>query len=162
MEVIHMAKASAWRLFSATMLLARRMVEYYEQELKPFGLGVTDLRLLLAIQERPGVSQTVLAAEVALSQVVVSVRLQRLEAMALIERPHVGRRNVSVTLTSKGERLLHEVMDSLSDTPLLGFARHCPTGIYKRILKLLNHALDSVHLPKPRSDLGEIYPMERG
>lgn len=150
----------AWRLFSEVALLARRLLEYYDTQLQPSGLGVTDLRLLLAIRSQPGKSQTQLATLVGLSQGVVSVRLGRLEELGLIERPHTGRRVVSVSLTEKGQTMLEDVTRGLLDTPLVRTLHHLPAGIAAGYLSLVRHAMTLLPPPRSRASGGEEQPPE--
>jgi DNA-binding MarR family transcriptional regulator len=90
----------------------KRIVAHFQasvdDQLRPHGATIAQVRLLVAIRNTPGSSGAQLARECGVTPQSAQVLIQRAQEAGWIERgkDRVNDRIVTATLTSKGERLL--------------------------------------------------------
>lgn len=113
-----------WRIIHTLLRLSQTIEYQLEILLRPFGIGLTDLRLMTIISWMTGSSQKLLARKMGLSQVVISTRLDKLERMGFIGREQVQGRLVAVDLTAQGSQILKVMMNVIEvSAPVLALGR---------------------------------------
>lgn len=139
-----------WEIITTLMRLSNTVEPILVKHLNSYGVGLTDLRLLIMIRLHGGISQKRLAAKTGLSQGVVSSRLDRMEHSGSITRNHVGRRLVAVELTEAGVELLAVIMNSFDSSPPLsalnGLAVEEEDSLVKglrRLVQVLGHPIEA-------------------
>lgn len=120
---------SKWKIIMILIRLSHMIESQLETLLDPFGVGLTDLRLLTIISLLKGSSQKTLARKMGLSQVVISTRLDKLERMGLIAREQVLGRLVAVELTPNGHQFLGTLINVIEvSAPALALDRLTDTA----------------------------------
>lgn len=87
-----------------------RLNRELKREIHSLGVTGGQVSLLISIKQTPGITGKALAGHDGVSAAAMSRSLSRLEAAKLIERTRGDdRRNVGVTLTGEGEKVLRSV-----------------------------------------------------
>lgn len=94
------------------MLTARAFTRVAEKRLRPLGIGVAHLPVVVALAQDGPLTQKQVAARAHVEQPTATALLQRMDAAGLIERtpdPR-DRRSVRISLSSRAARLLPEAL----------------------------------------------------
>ena len=126
--------------------VVRRVQQYYEQRLHPFGLTPSQFFVLDALWSKEGVSIGELGEQVALDTSTITGILDRLERNGLVERHQnpADRRSVLVTLTDRARELESQVMPLVKELDVS--LRHpfsaADMSVFERLLDSFTDVLD--------------------
>jgi DNA-binding MarR family transcriptional regulator len=122
----------------------RRVSQAYDQALKPLGLKITQVSLLVAAHVVDRIVLTKLAAVMGMDRTTLSRNLRVLEKRGLVRmEPGEDRREVMVSLTGEGQDILEKAVPLWEETQervtaILGEERY---GVLLKELKDLSKAL---------------------
>ncbi|MCK4513255.1 MarR family transcriptional regulator [bacterium] len=132
--------------------VVRRVQQYYEQRLHPFGLTPSQFFVLDALWSKDGVSIGELGEQVALDTSTLTGILDRLERNGLVERHQnpADRRSVLVTLTDRARELEPQVMPLVKelDVSLRHSFPAADMGVFERLLDSFTDVLDKTATSK--------------
>lgn len=122
-------------------LTARAFMRVAEARLRPLGLGVAHVPVLVALGEEGALTQREIAQRTHVEQPTAAALLQRMSSAGLIERsPHPrDRRSTRITLSGHGDAVLPEALR------VLGNANSAATdGLSSAEIELLHELLRRV------------------
>jgi DNA-binding MarR family transcriptional regulator len=130
--------------------LMKRIITHFQatldEELRPYGATIAQVRLLWAIRRAPGSSGAQLSRECDVTPQTTQALIGRAEESGWIVRgkDSVNERIVTATLTSEGEKLLE-----IADQIMLGIEARLWKGVrpgaIKELIGTLEQCLENVH-----------------
>lgn len=128
--------------------VVRRVQQYYEQRLHPFGLTPSQVFVLDALWSKEGVSIRELGEQAALDTSTLTGILDRLEHNGLVERHQnpADRRSVLVTLTDRAREMEPQVMPVVKelDVSLRHAFSSADMSVFERLLDSFTDVLDKM------------------
>lgn len=138
------ANRQLWEIVTTLLCIADGISARVDAELSQTTVSLTDVKLMIVVEAHSGLSQTELSSLVGLSQAVVSTRLDRMEQAGWVRRTDVGRRRVSIEVTSAGMSVLGKSIEAICERGPLGTVLSASAKERRQVLEALR--LLSAHL----------------